>query len=71
MAPLILSRIKSLISENYSPNKELDDEINRIRLQRQNIKSAITLPMMTNKEENETLEISMSFKEYFERYLKL
>jgi hypothetical protein len=40
MAPLILSRIKNLISENYSPNKELDDEINRILLQRQNIKSA-------------------------------
>ena len=46
MAPPILSRIKSLISENYSPtNKEVDDEIKRIQLQRQNIKSGFYLKM--------------------------
>jgi hypothetical protein len=35
-----------LISENYSPtNKEVDDEIKRIQLQRQNIKSGFYLKM--------------------------
>src|SRR3954451_11158791 len=39
MALPILSRIKSLVSENYSPiNNQVDDEIKRIKLQRQNIK---------------------------------
>jgi hypothetical protein len=45
-APPILSRIKSLISENYSPiNNQVDDEIRRIQLQRQNIKSGLYLKM--------------------------
>jgi hypothetical protein len=55
-APSIISKIKSLISENYSPNTEFNDEIKRIRLQRQNTKSAIDLPQ-TNDEENETSRI--------------
>ena len=43
-APPLLSKIKNLISENYSPtNKEVDDEIKRIQLQRQNIKSGFYL----------------------------
>jgi hypothetical protein len=46
MAPPILSRIKSLISENYSPiNNQVDGEIKRIQLQRQNIKSGLYLKM--------------------------
>jgi len=45
-APPLLSKIKNLISENYSPtNKEVDDEIKRIQLQRQNIKSGFYLKM--------------------------
>ena len=45
-APPLLSEIKNLISENYSPtNKEVDDEIKRIQLQRQNIKSGFYLKM--------------------------
>jgi hypothetical protein len=54
-----MSKIKSLISENYSPNKEVDDEIKRIRLQRLESKSACTLPMM-NDDENETRVINES-----------
>ena len=46
MAPPIMSRIKSLITENYSPiNNQVDDEIKRIQLQRQNIKSGFYLKM--------------------------
>ena len=45
-APPLLSKIKNLISENYYPtNKEVDDEIKRIQLQRQNIKSGFYLKM--------------------------
>ena len=51
-APPLLSKIKSLISGNYSPtNKEVDEEIRRLQLQWQESTSAITLPM--NNEENE------------------
>ena len=51
-APPLLSKIKSLMSENYSPtNKEVDEEIRRLQLQWQESTSAITLPM--NNEENE------------------
>ena len=53
----MLSKIKILISENYSPtNKEFDDEIRRLQLIRQQSTSAIPLPMMSN-EENETSRI--------------
>ena len=46
-APPLLSKIKSLISENYSPtNKEFDEEIRRLRLIRQQSTSAIPLPLM-------------------------
>ena len=60
-APPLLSKIKSLMSENYSPtNKEVDDEISRLQLIRQESTSAITLhPMMSN-EENENRKINKS-----------
>jgi len=59
-APPLLSKIKSLTSENYSPaNREVDDEIKKIRLQWQESTSAITLPMMSN-EENEYRKINKS-----------
>ena len=49
-----------MTSENYSPaNREVDDEIKKIRLQWQESTSAITLPMMRN-EENEYRKINES-----------
>ena len=60
MAPPILSKIKNLISENYSPtNKEVDDGIKRIQLKRQKSKSGFNLKMMSN-DENETSKINES-----------
>ena len=63
MAPPILSRIKSLISENYSTiNNQDDDEIKRIKLQRQNINSGLYLKM-----DNEDTSRKINESEYFER----
>ena len=54
MAPLILSRIKSLISENYSPNKELDDEIIVITSNKKPIAAIVSLKNV----DKETLSLS-------------
>jgi hypothetical protein len=62
MAPPILSRIKSLISENYSTiNNQTDEEIKRIRLKRQNIKSGLYLKMDNEDDSREINESQRVF----------
>ena len=49
MASPLLSRIKSLISENYAQRNEENEDLRRLKILHQNTKSGIYFPM--NKQE--------------------
>ena len=65
-APPLLSKIKSLMSENYSPtNKEVDKEIEKYDFNGKNLQVLLLFTLWWVMKKTK-IEKSMNLKEYFE-----